>query len=93
MWEVSSIWKQFNNHLSCFLLVAHRHSPTFASGSFVTITYEELRGDDNAMNITSGIFTAPYAGVFEFMFQGFKVSVFPFFPVYYYSEEFSSFIN
>lgn len=51
---------------------AFRNSTVSASGSFVTITYDELRGDDNAMNITSGIFTAPYAGVFEFMFQGFK---------------------
>ena len=31
------------------------------------------------MDIYTGIFTAPYSGVFEFMFQGFKVSVFPLF--------------
>merc|ERR1719483_1137987 len=28
------------------------------------------------MNIASGIFRAPYAGVFEFMFQGFKNNAF-----------------
>ena len=77
--------KQFNHLLSWFLLVTHRNSTIGNnSGSFVTVTYDELRGDNNAMNITSGIFRAPYAGVFEFMFQGFKVSVFLFFPDYFH---------
>jgi len=51
---------------------AIRVSTIIASGSFVTITYDALRGDNNAMNITTGIFRAPYAGVFEFMFQGYN---------------------
>jgi len=55
---------------------AFRNSTISASGSFVTITYDELRGDNNAMNINTGIFRAPYAGVFEFMFQGFKNNAF-----------------
>ena len=54
-----------------------------ASGSFVNVTYDELRGVED-MDIYTGIFTAPYSGVFEFMFQGFKVSVFLFFPDYFH---------
>ena len=49
------------------------------NNAFVTVTYDELRGDSNAMDITSGIFRAPNSGVFEFMFQGFKVKCFPLF--------------
>merc|ERR1711935_1161322 len=40
-----------------------------ASGNSSTVTYDELRGNNN-MNITNGIFSAPYSGVFEFFYQG-----------------------
>jgi len=49
---------------------AFRNSSILASG-FVNVTYDELRGVED-MDIYTGIFTAPYSGVFEFMFQGFK---------------------
>jgi len=55
---------------------AFRNSTISSNNALVTITYDELRGDNNAMNIGSGIFRAPYAGVFEFMFQGFKNNAF-----------------
>lgn len=50
---------------------AFRITSISASGSFVKVTYDGLRGVEN-MDIDTGIFTAPYSGVFEFMFQGFK---------------------
>jgi len=55
---------------------AFRNSPILASGSFVNVTYDELRESTPLypynMDIYTGIFSAPYSGVFEFMFQGFK---------------------
>jgi len=53
---------------------AFRNSSILASG-FVNVTYNELRGVED-LDIDTGIFTAPYSGVFEFMFQGFKNNAF-----------------
>ena len=69
--------KVTNNWRFC-LFVTHRTS-SFSTSTLANITYDELRGD-NHMDISTGIFSAPCSGVFEFMFQGINVSVFPFFP-------------
>jgi len=60
-----------------FWFDAYRHSEIITYDAFVTVTYDALRGSsqsssNNAMDITTGIFRAPYAGAFEFMFQGYK---------------------
>ena len=44
-------------------------------GQFVTVTYDDKRGSEN-IDIQTGIFKAPRAGVYEFFYQ---VSVFSFF--------------
>ena len=57
---------------------ASRTSRFNASNTWTTITYQNVRESSNsgAMDIGTGIFTAPLAGTYQFIIQAAKVSHF-----------------
>ena len=63
----------------CFLFATYRNSSFPASGSFINLTYDSLRGNSGMVDIATGIFNVQVSGDYEFHYQGRDVSVFPFF--------------
>ena len=61
-----------------FLFDASRTSSFKANNTWTTITYQNVRESSNsgAMDIGTGIFTAPLAGTYQFIIQAAKVSHF-----------------
>merc|ERR1739838_536501 len=49
---------------------AYRNSSFPASGSFINLTYDSLRGNSGMVDIATGIFNVQVSGDYEFHYQG-----------------------